>query len=58
MSGSTDLQEDPALEAKARELCAAAGQNPDDTLLIGGREVPRWRTFRLLARKALQAART
>lgn len=53
----TTQAEDPALEAKAREMCAAAGQAPDGTLRMSGKDVPRWRLFRMMAAKALQSER-
>ena len=55
MSGTQ--AEDPALEAKAREMCAADGNDPDEGMQVGFAAVPRWRTYKMMAAKALQAAR-
>ncbi len=53
MSGTTQATEDPAVERKARELATAAGQDPNRVLRIGGKDVPLWRTYRMMATKAL-----
>lgn len=49
--------EDPALEAKAREMCAADGHEPDEPVQVGFATLPRWRAYKMMAAKALQAAR-